>query len=89
MAVLAVMASNPNRIKALIQNTKVNKAGIYLLKFYINGVVTPVIVDDYIPVYKGTSRPAFAHNREGKLWISLIEKGWAKLHGSYSLMEKG
>ena len=60
-----------------------------MLKFYINGILKPVIVDDYIPVIKGTKKPAFAQNKDGKLWVSLVEKGWAKLYGSYSKIACG
>ena len=59
------------------------------MKFYINGVETPVIVDDFIPVYKGTNSPAFASSYESELWVSLLEKGWAKLHGTFARIEGG
>ena len=83
------MAEFPDQIKALIETKEVNAAGIYLIKFYINGVETPVIVDDYLPVTKGTTDPAFAYSREGELWVSLLEKGWAKLHNTYARIEAG
>ena len=40
-----------NRIQELIvkETRKVNKAGVYLVRFYINGVRRIVRVDDYIP----------------------------------------
>jgi len=31
-------------------NTEINSAGIYLMFFFVNGVKTPVFVDDSIPV---------------------------------------
>ena len=74
---------------ALIETKRANSAGIYLLKFYINGIETPVIVDDYLPVMGGTNDPAFAYSRDGELWASLLEKGWAKLHGTYARLEAG
>ena len=73
----------------MIETKRVNAAGIYLIKFFINGIETPVIVDDYIPVYKGTNKPAFAYSRDGELWVSILEKGWAKLHGTYARTEAG
>lgn len=37
----------------------INKAGIYLLSFYVNGIEYPVILDDFIPL-NSSGRPAFA-----------------------------
>ena len=67
---------------------EINAAGIYLMRFYLNGKLTPVVVDDYLPV-KEDGTPAFATSRDGELWVSLLEKAWAKLHGSYALIEGG
>ena len=83
------MAEFPDRIKALIETQDVNSAGIYLLKFFVNGLETSVIVDDYLPVFKGTKKLAFARNDTSELWVSLLEKGWAKLHGSYAATSGG
>ena len=59
---------------------KINKAGIYAVFLYVNGVRTPVIIDDWLPCRRG--KPAFAKSRksEQELWVSLLEKAWAKLH---------
>lgn len=65
----------------------INTAGIYLMKFYINGIQSPVIVDDYFPTKN--KRPCYASTRDGELWVMLLEKAWAKLYGSYSRIESG
>lgn len=65
-----------------------NKAGIYLLTFFVNGKLTPVVVDDYIPVTQ-KNKPAFASTKDQELWVILLEKAWAKLHGSYARTEGG
>ena len=67
---------------------EVNKAGIYMVRFYINGQDTPVIVDDNLPVKEDGSL-AFASCRDGELWVSILEKAWAKLHGTYARTEGG
>ena len=59
-----------------------------MVRFFINGNLTPVIVDDYIPC-KADGTPAFGTGREGEIWVSILEKAWAKLHGSYARMEGG
>jgi calpain-15 len=64
-----------------------NKAGIYLITLYVNGVLTPVVVDDWIPV-KG-NQLAFASNKDKEIWVCLLEKAWAKLHKTYARTEAG
>jgi len=59
-----------------------------LVKFYINGTETTVFVDDWIPCHPN-GRPAFASSREDELWVSILEKAWAKVHGTYARMEGG
>ena len=84
------MAEVPDRILECFITQTINKAGIYLMKFWVNGIETPVIVDDYLPVRKGKNSLAFASSKgEEELWLSLLEKGWAKLHGNYSRIEGG
>ena len=81
------MAENPARVKARFYTKKVNSAGIYLISLFVNGYETPVIIDDHLPVRN--NRPCFARSREGELWVILLEKAWAKLHGSYARTESG
>jgi hypothetical protein len=46
-------------------------------------------VDDWIPC-EGRGKPAFATSRKGnELWVSILEKAYAKLHGSYEALEGG
>ena len=49
-----------------------------------------VIVDDFIPCDPQTRLPCFAYSsQQGEAWCMLIEKAWAKLHGSYERIEAG
>ncbi len=46
-------------------------------------------MDDWIP-YEGHGKPAFATSHKGnELWVSILEKAHAKLHGSYKALKKG
>jgi len=58
-----------------------NDAGIYTVFFYIGGKKTPVQVDDWIPCYG--SKPLSTTTKSEEIWAILLEKAWAKLHGSY------
>ena len=40
-----------------------------------------VVIDDFIPCAK--KAPVFSSANGNELWVILLEKAWAKLHGSY------
>ena len=88
LAALSSLAEFPDRVKALFVTQTINEAGIYLVKFFINGTETFVVVDDFLPV-KANGKPAFATCRDGEIWVSILEKAWAKLHGTYARTEGG
>ena len=44
-------------------------------------------MDDYIPCHRG--KPCFSNAHGNELWVLLLEKAWAKLHGSYERIEAG
>ena len=79
----------PEQIENLIANPEINASGIYVVCLYINGVRTPVIVDDYIPCNPGTNRPAFVSTNDEEVWPLLVEKAYAKIHGNYHRIEGG
>ena len=87
LSVLSVLSEKPQRIKNLFLSDKQNKFGIYGMKICKNGEWKEVVVDDYIPCYKGD--PAFSKANGNELWVILLEKAWAKLHGNYERIEAG
>ena len=65
------------------------QCGACCLKFYNGGKEQFVIVDDHLPLYESgdfifTSTPSGT-----EMWPMLIEKAFAKLYGSYSVIEGG
>jgi calpain-15 len=52
-----------------------------------NGEWKEVVVDDYFPCYQG--EPAFSKAHDDELWVLILEKAWAKVHGSYERIEAG
>jgi hypothetical protein len=76
--------------------TLLTEVGAYCVQLFRNGEWTPMIVDDLFPMRKKDAWTnenrgmACAHTREVKgLWLSLIEKAFAKYYGSYAMLEKG
>jgi len=59
------------------------------MTFFVNGIETPVIVDDFFPCNEVGEPQCAKSNDDGEMWVMLLEKGWAKLHGSYFRSEGG
>lgn len=53
------------------------------MKFFINGKFQTVIVDDFIPYASLTNKPVFSRTADGSFWLCILEKAWAKIHGTY------
>ena len=70
-------------------NTKKNLYGIY---FFINGKWKLVLVDDYFPCKLNDNSIyefCFSCSFQNELWVSLIEKAWAKINGCYANIDYG
>ncbi|KAJ7980590.1 calpain-type cysteine protease DEK1 [Quillaja saponaria] len=78
-----------SRISEVIITPEYNEEGIYTVCFCVQGDWVPVVVDDWIPC-ESPGKPAFATSKKGnELWVSILEKAYAKLHGSYEALEGG
>ncbi|GER41238.1 calpain [Striga asiatica] len=78
-----------SRVSEVIITPDYNEEGIYTVRFCIQGEWVPVVVDDWIPC-ESPGKPAFATSKKGnELWVSILEKAYAKLHGSYEALEGG
>ncbi len=91
LSCLATLAETPGCIEGMFNTKTVNAAGIYSVNFYVNGKRQEVVVDDYVPCDpKNNHLPCFAYSSQmGEIWAMIIEKAWAKLHGTYCMIRKG
>lgn len=85
---LSCLAEWPNRIRKLFVNKEVNKYSLYALRMFYNGKAIEVVVDDFIPCTKD-SRPKFSRANGPELWVVILEKAWAKIHGCYERIAAG
>ena len=71
-----------NRLFYTKGKTNEHEYGIYI---FINGLWELVLIDDYFP-YSGSyfKQFAFGSSRGNELWLSLLEKAWAKINGCYA-----
>jgi len=75
-------------VKRLFITDSYNEFGIYQLRVCKNGEWIVVTVDDYIPCHVNGG-PMFSSCRGNELWVVLLEKAYAKLHGNYWQLRAG
>jgi hypothetical protein len=63
--------------------------GLYELRFCMHGQWINVLIDDYLPCKGPTQGLVYSCANGPELWVSLIEKAYAKLQGSYSNIRLG
>lgn len=88
LSALAIIAERPALIERLFITRNVNEMGIYRIKLCKNGEWQIVTVDDLFPCYpKG--EPIFSSCLSNDLWVLILEKAYAKLHGCYYQLRNG
>jgi len=88
LSAISALAEFPGRVQKLFLQKDRNEAGCYVVKLFCSGEPVEICVDDYFPVDRN-NRPAFAASKGGEMWVMLIEKAWAKLHGNFINIEGG
>jgi hypothetical protein len=85
---LASLAERPELIRRIFSRYAVRE-GIYSVWVRVRGVPTEVIVDDYMPTHRGNL--VFSKPRAGtqEVWVLILEKAWAKVHGTYEAISGG
>ena len=87
MCSIASLAERPQLVRRLFKTPSVTPDGKYTLKFCKNGEWVEVTVDDMFSC--GPYGPVFSGSHGKELWVLLMEKAYAKLHGSYMLLRGG
>jgi len=93
MSACSVLTQKPEALMGVFVTKEYNEQGVYGLRFFKNGQVANVTVDDWLPVQRranGKLDALFAKAKDSKsVWVMLIEKAFAKLHMAYQNIEGG
>lgn len=88
---MSIMANSELLIKQIFShgNAKEKAVGAYRVLTYKNGWAQKLILDNYLPVTG--SFPAFASVSDDprELWVSLLQKAYAKVNGSFASITGG
>eukprot|EP00672_Neobodo_designis_P016850 CAMPEP_0174837028 /NCGR_PEP_ID=MMETSP1114-20130205/6463_1 /TAXON_ID=312471 /ORGANISM="Neobodo designis, Strain CCAP 1951/1" /LENGTH=782 /DNA_ID=CAMNT_0016071063 /DNA_START=28 /DNA_END=2372 /DNA_ORIENTATION=- len=89
LCALACISEFPDVIKECFNQPQNSELGVYRVRICKNGWWQIVTLDDLLPTERNV--PVYAKNREepNELWVSMIEKAYAKLHGSYAAIRAG
>ncbi|KAJ4462480.1 putative Calpain-type cysteine protease ADL1 [Paratrimastix pyriformis] len=95
LSAASVIAREENRIRELFVHYD-ERAGIYVVRFMHSNEWHDVVVDDQLPADRGSRTPKFASTRKeagedwtGGMWVSILEKAYAKLNHTYHAIEGG
>ena len=102
LSALSILAMQPDLVRNVFATEEVlplteggeasgrkgESAGIFGVCFHKDGEWRTVVVDDHFPTDRH-SRHLFARSRGTELWVCVLEKAYASLHGSYAAIEGG
>lgn len=82
----AVAESNPSFLR---ESIRLNRDGTFTVRFFNKGKPVYVKVDSDIPQDQ-SGRPIYGASADkGELWVSIMEKGYAKLNNGYNKIGNG
>ena len=89
LSAISAIAEKEDRIKKIFLQREISRSGAYCVALCLNGIWEEVIIDEFFPCMPNSGRPAFNSSRKNDIWVMLLEKAWAKVHGGYLNIDGG
>ncbi len=83
LGAVSALAEFPGRVERLFLTKEFSPVGKYRIALCFSGVWLRITVDDHLPVTP-QKKLAFARSLNFELWVSLLEKAYAKCFGAYA-----
>ena len=88
LCALATLAERPHLVEKLFVTKEYKTNGAYRMRVNKSGVWNELTIDDYMPCSL-EGPPLFTRAHGNELWVMLLEKAYAKLHGSFENLREG
>lgn len=86
---LSALAIHPTHVERLFVSTRGSRYGVYTLQLFVGEQWMQITMDDRLPCNENGELLYTRSGFEGELWVSLVEKAFAKLLGGYDQLRHG
>ncbi len=86
VSIFAALAERPELIQKIFKTRSINPDGFYEIYYYYKGRKYIMFIDDIFPTFDknlGSKKLLFAEPNEEEIWVSILEKAYAKFEGGY------